>query len=305
MPSFRSPERQARKAVTKTLALGKSRHRNKSDEMIHSVGQARSYQVSLKLVAVWLQKMRLGSLNEISVAMAKEYLALRSDVVRQSTLDLDRQALQCHLTALGRLPPGQQMARVQSDIETILQSRAYTAEQVAVIVRAQAPRNALATTISWSTGVRAHELLTLRRAGERPQSSHRTWIGDRFLGLSSYRVYTVSGKGGLVREVAIPIDIANALESKRLSEPRIVRDRGIQYEVHYDVGGGNAWSASFCRVSKTALGWSNGGHGLRHTYAQRRVEHLQAAGMSYQDALTVVSQELGHFRPSITEVYLR
>ena len=32
---------------------------------------------------------------------------------------------------------------------------------------------------------------------------------------------------------------------------------------------------------------------------------LQGLGYRYENALAVVSQELGHFRPDITEVYLR
>jgi hypothetical protein len=35
------------------------------------------------------------------------------------------------------------------------------------------------------------------------------------------------------------------------------------------------------------------------------MDTLQGAGRSYEDALAVVSQEMGHFRADITEVYLR
>ncbi|MDF5425801.1 site-specific integrase, partial [Vibrio parahaemolyticus] len=50
--------------------------------------------------------------------------------------------------------------------------------------------------------------------------------------------------------------------------------------------------------------WSTGAHGLRHSYAQERMSELQK-NMTYEKALEVVSQEMGHFRPDITEVYLR
>lgn len=53
-----------------------------------------------------------------------------------------------------------------------------------------------------------------------------------------------------------------------------------------------------------ALGWSRGAHGVRHSYAQERMAELQR-GLRYDDALEVVSQELGHFRPGITREYLR
>jgi hypothetical protein len=38
---------------------------------------------------------------------------------------------------------------------------------------------------------------------------------------------------------------------------------------------------------------------------QRRKDQLQQAGLSEEQALLVDSQEVGHFRPDITQVYLR
>jgi len=35
------------------------------------------------------------------------------------------------------------------------------------------------------------------------------------------------------------------------------------------------------------------------------MSELQQHGYLYQQALSIVSQELGHFRPEITEIYLR
>jgi integrase len=48
-----------------------------------------------------------------------------------------------------------------------------------------------------------------------------------------------------------------------------------------------------------------GSHGLRHNYAQDRMEQLTSGGMSYDKALATVSDEMGHHRPEITQVYLR
>jgi len=108
-----------------------------------------------------------------------------------------------------------------------------------------------------------------------------------------------------VREVCLPRELAERLEEARLDEPKDVVDRGIEYQTRYDIGGGNAWSASFTRASERELGYSTGAHGLRHSYAQERVDELQGRGFRYPDALATVSQEMGHFRPDITEVYLR
>ena len=49
-----------------------------------------------------------------------------------------------------------------------------------------------------------------------------------------------------------------------------------------------------------------GAHGLRHNFAVDRVMQLQNEGLkSYQEAIAIVSREMGHERPSITEHYLR
>ena len=115
----------------------------------------------------------------------------------------------------------------------------------------------------------------------------------------------MTGKGGLRREVLIPREIAIQLEARRLDTVRVVTDRGISYRQYYDIGGGNAWSKSFSEASSRILGWSHGAHGLRHSYAQERMRELLALGKPYYSARVIVSQELGHFRGDIVEVYLR
>jgi len=163
--------------------------------------------------------------------------------------------------------------------------------------------NRLATEIAHAAGLRAHELLTLRPAAEQPADA-RPARDEKFAVREGER-YTVVGKGGLCREVLIPRELADRLEAARLAEPQRVTDRGVHYTQHYAIGGGQRWSNSWSQASNAALGWSNGAHGVRHSYAQERMGELQRAGLSYRDALETVSQEMGHFRSEITEVYLR
>ena len=66
-----------------------------------------------------------------------------------------------------------------------------------------------------------------------------------------------------------------------------------------------AWSKSFTLRSKRELGFSRGAHGLRHGYAQARLSALKSRGLNEGIAKTILSQELGHFRKEIVEVYLR
>ncbi|WP_232525483.1 hypothetical protein [Pseudoalteromonas sp. 1_2015MBL_MicDiv] len=114
----------------------------------------------------------------------------------------------------------------------------------------------------------------------------------------------MKGKGGLIRDVLIPNALATQLEQRRLAQPITVRDREINYLQRYDIGGGHKWSCSFSKASNRVLFFSNGAHGLRHSYAQERMNELQKLGLSRLLALETVSQELGHFRAEITLAYI-
>lgn len=301
MKSFAKPRNQARKAVSKVLAIGQSRHDNRDDGKIHSIGTARCYEQALKLAADWDRANGGNGLQALDRERAIAYLTERGEEVTQKTLDLDRQALQI-LPALADLP------RIRSEVRTTGhgdRGRAYTVAQIEMVAEAQTTRNRLATEIAAAAGLRAHELLTLRSAHERAASTHRMWSADRFVGLSNVNRYTVIGKGGLVREVAIPVMLSERLEKMRLPMLRQVTDRSVHYDTLYDISGGNAWSNSYSGAAKRVLGWSTGAHGVRHTYAQTRVDRIQSLGYQYEDALLIVSQEMGHFRSDITEVYLR
>lgn len=264
---------------------------------LKSVRTEKNYEQALKGVAEYLQENKIGSLSTLNAAKAVQYLEARAQEVGQKTLDLDRQAMQAVI--------GEKLPVVKSEIQQALSSRAYTLEQTQLVAAAQSPRNALATEIAHNAGLRAHELLTLRPVADRPADTHREYRDDRFKGRENVVIYTVEGKGGLCREVAIDRHLAERLEATRLSEPRIVFDREVRYVQHYDIGGGQPWSNSFSAAADRALGWSNGAHGVRHAFAQDRMNTLQGSGYEYRAALEIVSQEMGHFRPEITEVYLR
>lgn len=296
MPRFRAPQAQAEHAVARKLALGTGRHDHRNDGRIHSLGTARGYGQALKGFADYLREHRLGDLPGATDQEARQYLAERSHRVGQKTLDLDRQAIQMHL--------GLRLEVVRSDRESALSTRSYTPAQVARIASAQSEANGLATRLAYHAGLRAHELLTLRPAGERSASGHRQWSADRFAGREGVR-YTVVGKGGLVREVLLTRELAAAVVARRLEEPRLVVDRGVQYVQCYTIGGGRSWSQSFSSASRRELGFSNGGHGLRHSYVQERMDELQRRGMAYEQARATVAQEVGHFAGETTEAYLR
>lgn len=303
MPVFRSGTKQAEHIIRKVLAFGKPRHHAGKDGLIHSKGTARAYRNILARAAEW-DKRRNGArgIRNWREEDAQRYLAARAAEVSQKTLSLERQALKVLPGVEGRPTAQGSALGTTGHGET---PRAYTGEQVEEIAAHQQPKNALSTRLAADSGLRAHEILTLRRVEEQPPSRHQAWRSNRFAGRVNAARYSVVGKGGLVREVAVSKSLAVELERRRLEEGITIRDRGIAYRSFYDVAGGHKWSNSFSAASNRALGFSTGAHGLRHSYAQNRMRELAAAGASRATALGIVSQELGHFRKDITEVYLR
>ncbi len=302
MPKFRktrSPEDQARAVVGRLVNLGVLRRNPNAPA---SVGTVRNIRQCLTQIARHLAGDGL-ELLDLDPARANAYLRSRAADLGQKALDGHRQALQKLLIHVrGSLPEGRKLTIVRSLRPTRKVGRAYAPHQVPMVAARQTASNALATLIAHAAGLRAHELLTLARPAEQPPDL-RPARPEKFDGRSGTD-YTVVGKGGLIRVVRIPDDLAERLEERRLDRPEPVADRGIRYLSRYDIGGGQAWSRSFSRASHNALGWSRGAHGVRHSFAQERMAELQRR-LVYRDALEVVSQEIGHFRPQITEEYLR
>ena len=273
-------------------------------EVVKSVGSSRNFRGALVRIGTYLAENGHKDFRSVTKEVAIFYLETRAQEVKQSSLNMDRQALQHvmrHVTK--QLEPEEALTVVKSELDQALASRNYTDQQKDLIAQRQAEHNQLATQIAHAAGLRAHELLTLRRISERgPDKRERS--DKKFLGREG-QIYTVKGKGGLVREVLIPDHLAAKLEAVRLPEPVTIKDREVIYQSFYRIGGGNGWSQSYSKTSRTALGWSRGGHGLRYSYAQSRMKELRNNGVYYEEAQKVVSQEMGHFRPEITEVYLR
>lgn len=272
--------------------------------VIRSVGTVRNYEQALTRAAEYMRNESLGSLRDMSQNQAVTYLNTVASDYSQSTVDMARQAIQSmmqHIT--DSLEPNEMLPRVMSENPANLSGRAYTTTQMQLVSCAQTERHSLATQLCYAAGLRAHEILTLRPAHQQP-ADPRPADELKFSGREG-KIYTTTGKGGLTREIMIPKNLVEKLETLRLDTPRDITDRGINYTQHYKIGGGKNFSNSFSSASQRALGWSAGAHGLRHSYAQNRMRELQKLGIPRSKALLVVSQELGHFRPEITEVYLR
>lgn len=309
--TFAKPKTQANRA-TKKMWL---------DRDLAGLGSSRTYSERLTVLGTWMKQNGGGALQDLTFKRAKQYLALRATQVSQKTLDADRQAIQALLRQTGKLGKDQALRDtvrlspkgvdvppkttvIKSAIPQQLKPRAYSPEQVHALKQRMAPHNSLSVEIAHAAGLRAHELFTLARLDELAPDK-RPADSAKFAGREAHSRYVVTGKGGLTREVSIPSRLAERLEAVRLDQPRMVRDRDILYQQRYQVGGGQALSQAFSSASKAALGFSNGIHGVRHSYAQQRQYETSLLLGDPERALEIVSQEMGHFRPEITTVYLR
>lgn len=301
-----SSKSKAKRTTCRHTQHGLDKSNAKSRKKIASLGTERNYSQAYSTYLDWCARANIHPDLEANATVVKRYLEERSKQVRQKTLDQDRQALQFLLD--------QKFPYIISQRLTTNDKRSYTLSQMNAIASHQDEKNSITTLLANHSGVRAHEPATILRRDERSPSSHREWDPRRFLGSPEYQTYTVIGKGGLVREIAVPLWLAEQLEDRRISSTRVT-DRGIYYASKYDIGLGQAWSQSFSAASNRALGFSTGGHGLRHSFAKRRLQELITAlelinpnndrARIYQDALLLLSQELGHFRPEIVLCYLR
>lgn len=295
-----TPQRLANILVSKKTAHGNQIASNvgPDEKAIKSLRTEGHYKYSVGSYMRWRKFMGLSLRDSYLVSESIEFLEEMAEILEQKQLDSCRQSIQKVFK--------QDLPRVKSLRETILASRAYHLSEVLEIASFQEDRNALCTVLCFTAGLRAHEIFTLRPAEEMARGNHNQWSKDLFVGIDEPCIYTVKGKGGLVRHVAIPRDLSILVEQRRLPCLTLSRDRKIDYEhCQYDIGAGQAFSQSFGEASKKVLGFSMGAHGLRHAYAQRRIRTLRALGFAINHALKILSEELGHFRVSVTWAYLR
>jgi integrase len=112
-------------------------------------------------------------------------------------------------------------------------------------------------------------------------------------------LFTVKGKGGLVRLIYLTKELARALEARRRPVPIMVTDRKRRHRSYYDIAGGDAWGAAFRKAAIKVYGESPGAHSTRHGYVLNRRRTLEQLGLGIHEIRSIISQELGHFRPEI------
>lgn len=296
-----SPSIAAQRLVQANTIHGLSRHAHPdlARTSVTSVLTEKSHIQALKKYAQWLHQNRTGKhLKNSNESDAAEYLSQRAACRSQSTVDLDRQAINLHLQ------PQQPLQFVASAIPTVQEDRAYTMRQIDLLLKHANDSLALSIKLAVDAGLRSMELVTIC-AIDRLSPSPRAWDSSRFAGRQGTGVFAVHGKGGLIREVRVAKPLADQLLGCARPLPLRVSHRGAHLQSHFELVAGHPFCIQFGRLSQQVLGFSHGAHGLRHSFAQRRRIELMCCGFSHERSVEILSQELGHFSTTNTWAYLR
>lgn len=100
----------------------------------------------------------------------------------------------------------------------------------------------------------------------------------------------IHGKGGKIGDLRPSLETYRAIEREVLSAGRFQIDKS-EYRESLRAAAGDQYEGKST-------------HGLRWNFAQERMGELGGAGLKYEQALQVVSWEMGHERADITEHYL-
>ena len=172
----------------------------------------------------------------------------------------------------------------KTELEAFEKSRAY-ADPRAVIREIPNEKLNLAATLQHQGGCRVREVAQIR------EGQLRGLDVDKHTG-REVGVFKTIGKGGSKVDVKVPVETYLRLVDAINNKDRMFK---ISPDALRDA----------LKVSAAATGQDyQGSHGLRWNFAQERMDELQEKGFTYEQSLTVVSEEMGHHRSDITEHYL-
>jgi len=142
----------------------------------------------------------------------------------------------------------------------------------------------LAAKIQHESGVRINEVSLIKK-------KQLSGIGKDPYNEKDVGIVTVKGKGGKTREVYLTPETYKSLENN-------VKNDDFKIA-----------KTSYTLAIKEAALSSNqvytGTHDFRHKWVQDRYIELSKIGFSERQSMAAVSEEIGHVRPDITEVYLK
>jgi site-specific recombinase XerD len=287
-------------AVQKNLSLRLSRqiYPDLAKTKVTSVMTADAHASALTQFAKHLITENNKHLKNASPLDAEKFLQKIALNKRQSTVSLARQAINLHIL------PQSPVDHVLSMVPTVPINRAYSSPQIQLLCSVAPASLALSINLAFCAGLRVMELVSIGSLSDF-SVSRRRWHSKRFSGRENYCALVVHGKGGLLREVRVPHELFEQLMELRRPAPIRANNRRAHLTSYFDLISGHDFSIKFTHLSQQELGFSHGAHGLRHSYAQQRLHELLCVGINVDEAIKVVSQEMGHFAIKNTMVYLR
>lgn len=303
-------ERQAEKAIQKLDARGTPRHGNQGDGKFHSDSSIDNARSIFKMCSAFCKTHgeKREKFSTLKVETAEKYLLHRAEKIQQKQLNSERVALNKHLGQIYK--NAKALPYVISVRETPeIVNRAYTHDQVKTLIteaKAQGkPELAVSIAAAYQGGLRSCELHTMMPPGIGEASTHRTW-DDRIYtgGRDAWIPAIVNGKGGLKREIRYTKEMVPHLQNALRDTPQVIidRQRNTRHFSYYKLLAGQKFSQQFGDLSRQVFGWSNGAHGLRHSFAQRRFVELKNH-YPPEIAKDILAQELGHFDTSNLKYY--
>lgn len=151
---------------------------------------------------------------------------------------------------------------------------------------------AAVTRLTWHTGLRIHECFRIDRA-------------TAIRAIKSGQL-TIKGKNGKLRSVPVDKEAKVLLQvwvdrtqpgQKLFVREGVPTDKAIKQMQRFIREHRDAFQIDEAERPRTH-------HGLRHAYAAREYTDRIRDGKTVQDAKQEVSQELGHNRPEVTDIYL-
>ena len=182
----------------------------------------------------------------------------------------------------------EKIANIREDAHQMLErfdnSRAYTAPEK-IVNSIQNEKHTLAASMQYESGARVHEISLIKP--DQINGLREDMITGELKGYIE-----IEGKGGKENEIALNAETYHRLENH-------IRDNG-EFKIDKD-----AYRSDLKEAAEKTEQDYNGSHGLRWSFAQERFQEVQQHGLTYEEALFRVSEELGHERSDITEHYLK
>ena len=271
----------------------------------HGKGHYKNAYATMRSFAKFLDEKKVDNIQDFGVRKVQEFLKIK---VEEGIKYEHYANIEGHLTKMeGVLKTYFENKGIEKDLRIIDKakdfSRDYAKEHLEKGVEARAYSDAKSVVDGLEK--EEHRLVASIQLESGARVNEASLVDEKRLGgIQEYRGEEVGvihlqkgdAKGGLERDLRVSKELYEKVEKYVKENERLHVARGYERDLYRSALKSSAESAGMKYT---------GSHGLRHNYAQNRMEELTSGGMGHRVALTTVSVEMGHFREDITKHYLR